>query len=125
MMTILKSQYIEVKDELTTVAAKIPKSLDTLAKQVCKELDITMSVLIKFALGQYLDGIKHADMSLKLELIADGVSNKASEITQQNIKLLESQEEIKALLKTLLDDTSDLDNKIINEVLNIFDGAKS
>jgi antitoxin component of RelBE/YafQ-DinJ toxin-antitoxin module len=124
-MNIQKSIYQDVKDELTTVAAKIPKSLETEAKQVCEQLDITMSVLIKFALGQYLDGIKHEDLALKLELIADGIADKATVITLQNSALLENQAEIKVLLKTLLDDNSDLDNKILEEVQNMFKGDKS
>ena len=118
-MAPLKNQYEAVKDPLVNVAAKIPASVQRVVKQASEDLNITTSMLIRLALEQYLDGIKHADLSLKFELMADGISNKASAITEQNIKLLEYHADIKLLLKELLDDNADFESRSSAEVNNM------
>lgn len=118
-MAPLKPQYEAVRDPLVTVAAKIPASVQRAIKRTSDDLAITSSMLIRLALEQYLDGIKNADLSLKLELIALGVGEKAAEITFQNALLLENQENIKKLLWLLVDENSDLDGRVWAEVAKV------
>lgn len=118
-MNPLKPQYTTFTDPLVTVSAKIPESVQRAAQHLSEELNISTSMLVRLALEQYIDGMGHANLILKMELISKNIGDKASDITYQNIHLLPHLEEIKRLLNTLLADNTDIDDKILVELNNM------